>query len=149
MLEDVVEGMSLAAESKGLSVHTHIGAAPLLVRGDEGRLRQVFWNLLSNSVKFTPRGGSVTVSASTESHQIVVKVADTGIGIKPAFLPYVFDKFRQEDGSHTRQHFGLGVGLAIARQFTEVHGGSIEAHSEGRDRGAVLTVRLPAMTPPA
>ncbi len=143
VLEDAAESVSLAAAAKGLQVVKQVDAG-LHVLGDEARLRQVFWNLLSNAVKFTQAGGTVTVSARGSRNRIAVRVADTGIGIPASFLPHVFDKFRQEDASHTREHQGLGLGLTIARQFTELHGGTISVHSEGRDRGTVFTVTLPA-----
>jgi signal transduction histidine kinase len=143
VLDDAVESVSLAAHAKGLSVVKEI-TGHLLVRGDEARLRQVFWNLLSNAVKFTSTGGTITVINQTDGDYITVQVADTGIGIPSAFLPYVFDKFRQEDASHTRHHQGLGLGLTIARQFTELHGGTIAVYSSGRHQGSVFTVTLPA-----
>jgi PAS domain S-box-containing protein len=143
VLDDAVESVSLAAHAKGLSVSKAI-AGKMVVRGDEARLRQVFWNLLSNAVKFTNSGGTITVSNQSDGEHISVQVADTGIGIPATFLPYVFDKFRQEDASHTRHHQGLGLGLTIARQFTELHGGTIAVQSKGRNQGAVFTVTLPA-----
>jgi PAS domain S-box-containing protein len=143
VLHDTAESVSLAAAAKGLRVIREVDAG-LHVLGDEARLRQVFWNLLSNAVKFTQAGGTVTIAAHGGRERIVVQVSDTGIGIPAAFLPHVFDKFRQEDASHTREHQGLGLGLTIARQFTELHGGTIAVHSEGRDRGTVFTVSLPA-----
>ena len=139
VLDDAVESITLAVQAKGLTIRTEFEDR-LLVRGDEARLRQVFWNLLSNALKFTAAGGTITTTAHLKGDRIVVEVADTGIGIPAAFLPYVFDKFRQEDASHTREHQGLGLGLTIARQFTELHGGTIAAGSRGRDQGAVFTV---------
>jgi signal transduction histidine kinase len=103
----------------------------------------VVWNLLSNAVKFTGAGGHITLAIQSTNNHAELSVADTGIGIAPAFLPFVFDKFRQADGSYTRQHGGLGLGLAIARHLTELHGGSIEARSDGEGHGALFTVRLP------
>jgi PAS domain S-box-containing protein len=146
VLDDVIESMTLAVQAKGLSMTTDFEDA-LLVRGDEARLRQVFWNLMSNALKFTPPGGTITATARVEDGGIRVRVSDTGIGIPPAFLPYVFEKFRQEDASHTREHQGLGLGLTIARQFTELHGGTITAGSHGRNEGAVFTVTLPMANP--
>jgi PAS domain S-box-containing protein len=143
VLDDAVESVSLAAHAKGLCINKQV-TGDLFVRGDEARLRQVFWNLLSNAVKFTSAGGTITVTNDTNGEHISVQVADTGIGIPAAFLPYVFDKFRQEDASHTRHHQGLGLGLTIARQFTELHGGTIGVHSDGRNQGTVFTVTLPA-----
>jgi signal transduction histidine kinase len=146
VLDDAVESIALAVQAKGLSISTDF-AETLPVRGDEARLRQVFWNLLSNALKFTAAGGTITATARIEDDHVRVQVADTGIGIPPAFLPHVFDKFRQEDASHTREHQGLGLGLTIARQFTELHGGTITAGSRGRDQGAVFTVTLPIAHP--
>jgi PAS domain S-box-containing protein len=146
VLDDVVESIALAVQAKGLSMKTDFHDR-LLVRGDEARLRQIVWNLLSNALKFTPTGGTITATAHVEGDHIRVRVADTGIGIPAGFLPHVFDKFRQEDASHTREHQGLGLGLTIARQFTELHGGTISATSQGRSQGAVFTVMLPLATP--
>jgi two-component system CheB/CheR fusion protein len=116
---------------------------PVPIVGDPNRLQQVVWNLVSNALKFTPSGGRVTVSVTASGRYATLEVRDTGMGIPAAFLPHVFDKFRQADGSFTRQQGGLGLGLAIARQLTELHGGSIEAHSEGEGSGATFVVRLP------
>jgi PAS domain S-box-containing protein len=142
VLDDVVESIALAVQAKGLSMKTEFDGG-LVVRGDEARLRQVFWNLMSNALKFTPGGGTITATARAEDGHIRVRVSDTGIGIPAAFLPHVFDKFRQEDASHTREHQGLGLGLTIARQFTELHGGTITVDSRGRNEGAAFTVTLP------
>jgi CheY-like chemotaxis protein len=126
-----------------LSIDRHIGADAGVVRGDPARLQQVLWNLISNAVKFTPAGGRITVTVRrTESH-VELAVTDTGIGISPEFLNHVFDRFRQADPSTTRRHGGLGLGLSIARHLTELHGGTLEAASDGLDRGATFTVRLP------
>jgi PAS domain S-box-containing protein len=148
VIDDAVDSVSLAAHAKGLSILKETGGRPI-VRGDEARLRQVFWNLLSNAVKFTSTGGTITVTSQPDGDQIAVRVADTGIGIPESFLPYVFDKFRQEDASHTRRHQGLGLGLTIARQFTELHGGTIAVQSPGRNQGTIFTVTLPAADGPA
>jgi PAS domain S-box-containing protein len=137
-----VEAIAPAASAKKISLDVH-APAPVPVVGDEGRLQQVVWNLLSNAVKFTPVGGHVRVEVSRNNAFAELRVADSGSGIPAAFLPYVFDKFRQADGSVSRRHGGLGLGLAIARHLTEMHGGSIEAHSEGEGRGATFVVRLP------
>jgi PAS domain S-box-containing protein len=142
VLDDAVESITLAAQAKGLAIRTDFDRT-LPVRGDESRLRQVFWNLLSNAVKFTEAGGTISAAAHVRREVVVVEVADTGIGIPAEFLPHVFDKFRQEDASHTRSHQGLGLGLTIARQFTELHGGTIAAASRGRSQGAIFTVTLP------
>jgi CheY-like chemotaxis protein len=105
----------------------------------------VLWNLLTNAVKFTPQGGRVQVVLERVSSHVEITVMDSGVGIKPEFLPYVFDRFRQADASTTRRFGGLGLGLSIARQLTELHGGSLMAESEGRNRGATFTVRLPVV----
>jgi PAS domain S-box-containing protein len=137
-----VETVSPAAAAK--QIHMIIDApAAVPIIGDPDRLQQVVWNLLSNALKFTPPGGQVTVAVGTRDGSVELRVTDTGAGIPPAFLPYVFDKFRQADASFTRQHGGLGLGLAIARHLVELHGGSIEARSDGEGSGATFVVRLP------
>jgi NO-binding membrane sensor protein with MHYT domain/CheY-like chemotaxis protein len=117
------------------------------VRGDPGRLQQVMWNLLSNAVKFTPAGGKVEVLLARANGEAVIRVVDSGIGIAPDFLPYVFDRFRQQDASITRKHGGLGLGLSIVKQLVELHGGTIAVDSGGDGAGAVFTVRLPLAEP--
>jgi PAS domain S-box-containing protein len=135
---------AIAPTAAGRKIAIDVGAAhPVMVVGDQARLRQVVWNLLSNAVKFTPVGGRVTVTVRAEDGQAELQVTDTGIGIPAAFLPFVFDKFRQADASFTRQHGGLGLGLAIVRHLIELHGGSIEAQSAGEGAGATFVVRLP------
>jgi NO-binding membrane sensor protein with MHYT domain/CheY-like chemotaxis protein len=119
------------------------------VRGDPGRLQQVMWNLLSNAVKFTPAGGKVEVAVAREGGAAAIRVVDSGIGIAPDFLPYVFDRFRQQDASITRKHGGLGLGLSIVKQLVELHGGTIAVDSAGTGLGAVFTVRLPLAEPHA
>jgi len=118
---------------------------PDMVSGDPGRLQQVIWNLLSNAIKFTPRGGRVAIHLERAGSEAVIRVVDTGQGIRSDFLPYLFERFRQADSSSTRAHGGLGLGLAIVRHIVEVHGGRVEARSEGEGRGATFTVRLPLM----
>jgi len=113
------------------------------VSGDGGRLAQVLVNLLTNAVKFTPEGGRVGVSIEPANHQMVLRVVDTGAGISPTFLPHVFECFRQADGATTDRHTGLGLGLAIVRNLVELHGGTVQAASEGLGRGATFTVCLP------
>ncbi len=115
-----------------------------LVRGDADRLRQVVWNLLSNAVKFTPAGGTVRATIAREGNRICLAVCDTGTGIAPQFLPYVFDRFRQADQSSTRTHGGLGLGLAIVKHLVELHAGSVAASSPGANEGACFRVYLPA-----
>ncbi|MEG4441907.1 response regulator [Microcoleus sp. AT9_B5] len=115
------------------------------VSGDPGRLQQVIWNLLTNAIKFTPRGGRVEIRLSRVDSEVEIAVADTGIGVAPNFLPYVFDSFRQADATITRNYSGLGLGLAIVRQLVELHGGTVWAQSPGLNLGATFTFRLPAM----
>lgn len=140
---------SPAAESKGVRILNDVDAELPPVWGDPTRLQQVVWNLLSNAIKFTPAGGQVKVSASekNEGHRFVeLKVEDSGQGIQPALLPHVFERFRQADGSATRRHGGLGLGLAIVKQLIELHGGTVDASSEGLGRGATFHVHLPVRT---
>jgi len=135
------------AESKRLRLELTGASEPVIVRGDATRLQQVTWNLLSNAIKFTPAGGSVLVELAESELSVELVVRDTGIGIDGSFLPHVFDRFRQGDGSTTRRAGGLGLGLAIARHLAEVHGGSIKAASPGLGRGATFTMSLPRSQP--
>jgi len=137
-----VEAIAPAAAGKNINLEVR-APAPVGVTADAGRLQQVVWNLLSNAVKFTPAGGRVSVDVGSVDGVAELTVTDTGVGIPPAFLPFVFDKFRQADGSFTREHRGLGLGLAIARHLIELHGGSIEARSAGEGTGSTFIVRLP------
>jgi signal transduction histidine kinase len=140
-----VEAVTPAAVGKQIRLDVRAPQSVVVV-GDETRLRQVLWNLLSNAVKFTPAGGRVTVDVHADDGHAELLVTDTGMGIPQSFLPYVFDKFRQADGSFTRLYGGLGLGLAIARHLIESHGGSIEARSAGAGAGATFVVRLPLPT---
>jgi PAS domain S-box-containing protein len=143
VLEAAVNVVRPTADAKGIQIDVDLEPEPAAVPGDVNRLQQVFWNLLSNAVKFTPAGGRVTVALHHVDSQVQITVADTGQGITPEFLPFVFDRFRQADSTSTRQHGGLGLGLAIARHLVEIHGGSISASSVGTGSGAMFTVRLP------
>jgi len=143
VLEAAVNVVRPTAEAKGIRIELSLAREPIAVSGDTNRLQQVFWNLFSNAVKFTPSGGTVSVQLRRVDSQAEVVVADTGPGITPEFLPYVFDRFRQADSTSTRHHGGLGLGLAIARHLIEIHGGLIEARSGGKGAGATFTVRLP------
>jgi signal transduction histidine kinase/CheY-like chemotaxis protein len=135
-----------AAGAKGIRLDVDLDPAAEPISGDPDRLQQVFWNLLSNAVKFTRKGEHVrVVLRHAHTHQ-EVSVIDTGEGIDPEFLPYVFDRFRQADGSTTRRHGGLGLGLAIVKQLVELHGGSVRATSEGRGKGSTFLVSLPLAT---
>jgi signal transduction histidine kinase/ActR/RegA family two-component response regulator len=144
VLADAVDTVQPGADAKGL--HLHVPPMPQRmprVRGDASRLQQVFWNLLSNAVKFTPRGGRVEVRLTTDGETVEVAVSDTGAGLSPDFLPYAFERFRQADQSFTRTYGGLGLGLAIVKTLVELHGGQVEAQSDGRGLGATFRVRLP------
>ena len=123
----------------GIETHDLRGA----VSGDAGSLRQIVWNLVSNAIKFTPAGGHVTVSLRPDGDSAEISVSDTGVGIAGDVLPFVFDRFRQGDSSLTRAFGGLGLGLAMVRHLVELHGGTVAATSEGRNRGATFSVRLP------
>ena len=145
VLEAAINVVRPTAEAKGIQFHLNLDQGPTAVSGDANRLQQVFWNLLSNAVKFTPAGGQVTVNLRQADSHVEIQVTDSGQGISPEFLPFVFDRFRQADSTSTRQHGGLGLGLAIARHLIEIHGGAIEARSDGEGRGATFTVSLPAV----
>ncbi len=138
-----------AALAKSITLHTTLDPQAAHVSADADRLQQVVWNLVNNAVKFTPTGGRVEVSTRPAGATVEIIVADTGEGIAPEFLPYVFDRFRQANGQMTRAHGGLGLGLAIARQLVELHGGTIAVASEGTGRGATFTVSLPLLAPQA
>ncbi|MEH1955594.1 hybrid sensor histidine kinase/response regulator [Nostoc sp.] len=154
VISAAMETVRLSAEAK--SIEMHISLEPNLgqVLGDSSRLQQIVWNLLSNAVKFTPEGGRVDIrvsscanfnSAPSTHNSALIQVSDTGKGIDPNFLPYVFEYFRQENSSTTRKFGGLGLGLAIVRHLVELHGGTVQVESEGEDQGATFTVRLPLM----
>lgn len=147
VLHDAVESLSPAAQAKGIAVHTVLDPTEGQLAGDPDRLRQIAWNLLANAIKFTPRGGEVMVRLSREGDDFRLEVTDTGEGIETEFLPHVFEPFRQENGSITRVHGGLGLGLSIVRHLVELHGGSVAVESDGRDRGSRFTVTLPAAPP--
>ena len=134
-----------AATARGLTVRTAFGPGGGWVMGDPARLQQIVGNLLSNAIKFTPRGGRIDVTLDRIGTQAIITVSDTGQGIQPEFLPRLFDRFQQQDATTTRRHGGLGIGLAIVRQLTLLHGGSVQAYSEGPGLGASFTVRLPGL----
>ncbi len=140
-----VESVRVAAAAKEIDIRMTSGSSPVSVYGDADRLQQVVWNLLSNAVKFTPLGGIVTVRLVQSGPNAEISVTDTGEGVASDFLPHVFDRFRQADGSVTRRHGGLGVGLAIVRSLVEAHGGRVSATSEGPGSGATFVVTLPAL----
>ena len=134
-----------AADAKGIDLQRSARPAGGPVGGDPNRLQQVFWNLLTNAVKFTPKDGRVSVTLERVNSHLEVSVTDTGEGIDPAFLPHVFDRFRQADASTTRRHGGLGLGLSIVKQLVELHGGNINATSAGGGKGSTFTVALPVL----
>ena len=144
VIHAAIQSVRLAAEAKGVEVAIALDPAAGMLFGDPSRLQQVVWNLLSNAIKFTPAGGRVEIGLVRVAGAVELTVSDTGKGISAAFLPHVFDRFRQADSSTTRAHGGLGLGLAIVRHLVEQHGGTVEAASAGENRGARFTVRLPA-----
>ncbi|WP_433929470.1 PAS domain-containing protein [Sorangium cellulosum] len=144
VIEAAVDTLAPTARAKDIEICVELGEALGHLSGDPDRLQQVMWNLLSNAVKFTPKRGRVTVRAARSEAQVVIAVTDNGKGIARAFLPYVFERFRQGDSSPTRAYGGLGLGLAIVRHLVELHGGTVEADSPGEGWGATFTVTLPA-----
>jgi signal transduction histidine kinase/ActR/RegA family two-component response regulator len=136
-----------AAQAREIQLAVSLDPRAGSTRGDVNRLQQVLWNLLSNAIKFTPEGGRVMIRLERVNNNARIVVSDTGIGIKPEFLPHVFDRFRQADSAFTRKHGGLGLGLAIVRHLVEMHGGTVQAESEGEGRGATFTVTLPLGQP--
>jgi PAS domain S-box-containing protein len=145
LVGSVLDGVRLAAQAKHIQVEASLDPRLEPTTCDPNRIQQVVHNLLSNAVKFTPEGGQVHVGVARSGGGVRIEVKDTGQGISPEFLPHVFDQFRQEDGSITRRHGGLGLGLTIVRHLVELHGGTVDAHSDGIGHGAVFAVWLPAM----
>ena len=146
VIESAIDAVRPAAELKAIRFETDLASAACLVPGDPNRLQQIFWNLFSNAVKFTPQEGLVRVDVTRHSPWVQVAVKDSGIGISPEFLPFIFDRFRQADGSTTRTHGGLGLGLAIVKHLVQLHRGLVEVESPGKDQGAIFTVRFPLAT---
>ncbi|KYF92323.1 two-component hybrid sensor and regulator [Sorangium cellulosum] len=149
VVEAAVDTLTPTARAKDIEICVELDDAPDEMSGDPDRLQQVMWNLLSNAVKFTPKRGRVTVRVGRSDAQVVIAVTDNGKGIARSFLPYVFDRFRQGDSSPTRAHGGLGLGLAIVRHLVELHGGTVDAESQGEGRGATFTVTLPLNAAPS
>lgn len=147
VIEAALESMQPSAQAKDIRLVPLLETVPGVVRGDFARLQQVICNMLSNAIKFTPPGGQVDVMLAQRGGEAVISIKDTGQGIKPEFLPHVFDRFRQEDGSISRRHGGLGIGLAIVHHLVELHGGSVECSSEGEGRGSTFTLRLALREP--
>lgn len=143
VINAAIDSVQLAIESKELHLEVTLDPSARHTFGDASRLQQVVWNLLSNAIKFTPSGGRIEVKVARAKSDMRLRVSDTGQGIDPDFLPFIFDRFRQADGTTTRRHGGLGLGLAIVRHLIELHGGSIKADSAGAGKGAMFTITLP------
>jgi two-component system CheB/CheR fusion protein len=148
IIDNAVETVRADAAAKGIDIRVNVGDQLLLVEGDRLRLQQIAWNLLNNAVKFTPAGGSIEIALRSENESAVFVVTDTGQGIDASFLPHVFEMFRQADGSNRRRHGGMGIGLALVHQLVQLHGGKISAESDGPNKGARFTVRLPLLREP-
>jgi CheY-like chemotaxis protein len=147
VIQAAMDSMRPAADGKqiAMSFHDYVGDENDRILGDPDRLQQIIWNLVSNSIKFTPPRGRVTVSLSRRDREFEIEVSDTGQGMTPEFLSHAFDRFRQADSSTSRSQGGLGIGLALARHFTEMHGGSIDAESAGPGLGSRFRIRLPSV----
>ena len=142
-----LDSLKPTADARTITINASAPHGVAFVSGDQGRLQQVVWNLLSNALKFTPPGGRIDARVSAEGADAVVRISDTGEGVAPDFLPYVFDRFQQENAAVTRTHSGLGLGLSLVRHLVELHGGSITATSPGKGAGATFLVRLPLLIP--
>jgi len=145
VIQAAVESIRPTAGSKGIRIETTLDPRTNLIHGDPSRLQQVIWNLVSNAVKFTPRGGKIQVSLRRVNSSLLIEVTDNGIGMESELLPHIFERFRQGDSGTSRSVGGLGLGLAIAKQLVELHGGAIWASSPGVDRGSTFTVQLPLL----
>lgn len=146
VIDAALDAVRPALEAKEIKIEAIIDSSLRAISGDADRLQQVVWNILSNAAKFTPSGGSVEISVRQSDTHVLIQVKDSGPGIEPDFLPYVFERFRQADGSTTRTHGGLGLGLAIVRQLVELHGGTIAVENRSDSQGAIFTIRLPLPT---
>ncbi len=142
VIDDAIDSLAPASSAKSIQIVRRL-ADGVLVQGDRHRLQQVVWNLVSNALKFTPKGGRIEVELHEVDGDAAIRVTDTGIGISAEFLPFVFDRFRQADSSKSRRHSGLGLGMAIVRHLVELHGGTVSAASEGEGKGATFRLRLP------
>ncbi len=143
IINAAIDSVQPAATSKEIQIEVTLDPAIRHISGDAGRLQQIVWNLLSNAIKFTPAKGRVNVSLKRKNSNVQITVSDTGQGIDPAFVPFIFDRFRQADSGTTRNYGGLGLGLSIVRHLVELHGGKVEAHSDGESLGATFTITLP------
>jgi two-component system CheB/CheR fusion protein len=146
VVQGALEGVQLSATAKNIQIVSHLNSATVL--GDLDRLQQVLWNLLSNAIKFTPAGGRVEIVMQDLENHAEVRVSDTGKGIAPELLPYIFDRFRQGDSSTTKTDQGLGLGLSIVYHLVEQHGGTVQAESPGEGQGTTITLRLPLLPSP-
>ena len=146
MIETAIETVRMAADAKGIRIETRLDPNAGSILADGNRLQQVMWNLLINAIKFTPQSGNIEVSLRRAGSTVQIEVSDTGEGIDPEVLPYIFDRFRQADNSYKRVHGGLGLGLAIVRHIVELHGGRVYAESKGAGQGAIFSVSLPVPT---
>ncbi|MGI8917392.1 MAG: ATP-binding response regulator [Pyrinomonadaceae bacterium] len=146
LIKIVVDAVRPAANARNIRLQIFLGASISPISGDPQRLQQIIWNLLTNAIKFTPKGGSVDVRLERIASHLELAISDTGQGIEAAFLPHVFDRFLQSDSSSTRRHGGLGLGLSIVRQLVELHGGTVTALSQGAGQGATFKVTLPLMS---
>lgn len=149
IIKSALATVELSAEAKSIQIETHFEANIGHVSGDAGRLQQIVWNLIANAIKFTPEGGKITITLERIVNKAQIQVQDTGQGIESDFLPYVFDRFRQAESATTRKFGGLGLGLAIVRHLTELHGGTVAVTSPGKNQGATFSVQLPLMNIPA
>jgi signal transduction histidine kinase len=148
VVESAVESLRPASEAKRITIELQLDRSLDPIAADPDRLQQVVWNLVSNAIKFTPRGGCVEVKLDATEHEVILTVSDTGIGFEPEIAAHLFERFRQGDSSTTRQHGGLGLGLGIVRHVVELHGGTVTARSAGEDMGSVFQVRLPMRSLP-
>lgn len=143
IINAAIDSIRPAADAKGIRLQTLLDSSSGPISGDADRLQQIVWNLLTNAVKFTPKGGKIQIKLHRVDSHVEILVSDSGVGISKEFLPYVFDRFRQGDASTTRIHGGLGLGLSIVRQLVDLHGGSVTVESEGEGKGATFTITLP------
>lgn len=146
IIMDAMRAVQFAADAKFITLHSNIEAGVGMVHGDRGRLQQALWNFLANAVKFSPQGSRVLIQVRRKNGFMEFQVKDQGEGITPEFLPHVFDRFHQEDGSKSRKYGGLGLGLAIVRHIAELHGGSVQAISSGKSQGSTFTLSIPVVT---